>query len=86
MSHATAAHDDHALPSGWRRYVYSTNHKDIGTMYLWFAIISGLIGGFLSVMMRIELAEPGIQMFHRPGPNGLWHVCRCGTRPGQAHV
>jgi cytochrome c oxidase subunit 1 len=63
MSHATAAHDDHALPSGWKRYVYSTNHKDIGTMYLWFAIISGLIGGFLSVMMRIELAEPGIQMF-----------------------
>jgi cytochrome c oxidase subunit 1 len=63
MSHATATHDDHALPSGWKRYVYSTNHKDIGTMYLWFAIISGLIGGFLSVMMRIELAEPGIQMF-----------------------
>ncbi len=64
MSYATAAHDDHALPSGWRRYVYSTNHKDIGTMYLWFAIISGLIGGFLSVMMRVELAEPGIQIFH----------------------
>jgi cytochrome c oxidase subunit I len=63
MSYATAAHDDHALPSGWRRYVYSTNHKDIGTMYLWFAIFSGLIGGFLSVMMRIELAEPGIQIF-----------------------
>ena len=63
MSYATAAHDLHDLPSGWRRYVYSTNHKDIGTMYLWFAIISGLIGGFLSVMMRIELAEPGIQIF-----------------------
>ncbi len=63
MSYATAAHDHHDLPSGWRRYVYSTNHKDIGTMYLWFAIISGLIGGFLSVMMRIELAEPGIQIF-----------------------
>jgi cytochrome c oxidase subunit I len=63
MSYATAAHDHHDLPSGWRRFVYSTNHKDIGTMYLWFAIISGLIGGFLSVMMRIELAEPGIQIF-----------------------
>ena len=62
MSYATAAQDHHDLPSGWRRYVYSTNHKDIGTMYLWFAIISGLIGGFLSVMMRIELAEPGIQI------------------------
>ena len=63
MSHATAAHDDHALPSGWRRYVYSTNHKDIGTMYLWFAVISGLIGGLLSVLMRVELAEPGVQIF-----------------------
>ena len=60
-----AAHADHAdHPTGWRRYVYSTNHKDIGTMYLVFAIISGVIGGFLSIMMRIELAEPGIQYFH----------------------
>ena len=67
MSHVTAAHghDDHQdHPTGWKRYVYSTNHKDIGTMYLWFAIIAGLLGGFLSVMMRIELAEPGIQIFH----------------------
>jgi cytochrome c oxidase subunit I len=67
MSNATAAHghdDHHDLPTGWKRYVYSTNHKDIGTMYLWFAIIAGVLGGFLSVMMRIELAEPGIQIFH----------------------
>jgi cytochrome c oxidase subunit I len=65
MAHAHAAHDDHEHhPTGWRRYVYSTNHKDIGTMYLWFAIFSGIIGGFLSVMMRIELHEPGIQIFN----------------------
>ncbi len=65
MATAHALHDDHAHadPSGWRRYVYSTNHKDIGTMYLWFAIIAGVIGGFLSVMMRLELAHPGIQYF-----------------------
>ncbi len=61
MAHAIAAHEDH--PTGWRRYVYSTNHKDIGTMYLWFAIFSGLLGGILSLMMRMELAEPGIQYF-----------------------
>ena len=65
MATAHTAHDDHAHadPSGWRRYVYSTNHKDIGTMYLWFAIIAGVLGGFLSVMMRLELAHPGIQYF-----------------------
>ncbi|MEI7598679.1 MAG: cytochrome c oxidase subunit I [Aestuariivirga sp.] len=61
MAHAIAAHEDH--PTGWKRYVYSTNHKDIGTMYLWFAIFAGLIGGTLSVIMRMELAEPGIQYF-----------------------
>jgi cytochrome c oxidase subunit I len=67
MAQAHAAHDhgDHEHhPTGWRRYVYSTNHKDIGTMYLWFAIIAGIIGGLLSVVMRMELAEPGIQIFH----------------------
>ncbi len=70
MAHATAAHDDHDHnPSGWKRYVYSTNHKDIGTMYLWFAIFSGLVGGFMSIMMRWELMEPGIQIFH-----GLAHM------------
>ena len=63
MAHAAAAHEDHGTPTGWRRYVYSTNHKDIGTMYLWFAIFAGIIGTFLSLMMRLELAEPGVQYF-----------------------
>ena len=66
---AHGAHDDHnghGHPTGWRRYVYSTNHKDIGTMYLAFALVGGLIGGILSIGMRLELAEPGMQIFHDP--------------------
>ncbi len=56
------AYDD-GKPGFFARWFYSTNHKDIGTLYLIFAIISGLIGGYLSFMMRMELAEPGIQIF-----------------------
>ena len=48
-----AAHsEDH--PHGWRRWVYSTNQ--IGTMYV-FALVSGVIGGVLSMAMRAELME-----------------------------
>jgi cytochrome c oxidase subunit 1 len=62
--HAAGAHEHHGHPTGWRRYVYSTNHKDIGTMYLIFAIVAGVIGALLSGAMRLELQEPGIQIFH----------------------
>ena len=66
-AHKDDHHGEHAHhPTGWRRYVYSTNHKDIGTMYLIFAVVAGVIGGFFSMMMRAELMFPGLQIFHEP--------------------
>jgi cytochrome c oxidase subunit 1 len=60
---AANAHPEADHPRGWRRFVYSTNHKDIGTMYLVFALIAGIVGASLSIAMRLELQNPGMQFF-----------------------
>ena len=49
---------EHSHPHGWRRYMYSTNHKDIGTLYLIFAIAAGCIGGMMSIFIRLQLLNP----------------------------
>ncbi|HXO64423.1 MAG TPA: cytochrome c oxidase subunit I [Steroidobacteraceae bacterium] len=63
--HAHAAtHEDHEhKPHGWRRWVFSTNHKDIGTMYLIFSGTMFFIGGLAAMGIRVELFSPGLQFF-----------------------
>jgi cytochrome c oxidase subunit 1 len=62
MSTATThdAHHDH--PTGLKRWLFTTNHKDIGTLYLWFSFIMLLVGGAMAMVIRAELFEPGMQL------------------------
>ncbi|MGA0023887.1 MAG: cytochrome c oxidase subunit I [Burkholderiales bacterium] len=56
-------HDDHShKPTGIMRWVKSTNHKDIGTMYLWFSFTMFLVGGVMALIIRSELFQPGLQI------------------------
>lgn len=59
-SHASVDHHDH-VPGFFSRWFFSTNHKDIGSLYLIFSVLAALIGVGLSVIMRMELANPGVE-------------------------
>jgi cytochrome c oxidase subunit 1 len=85
------SHQEHAKPGFFTRWFMSTNHKDIGILYLFTGGLMGLISVIFTIYMRLELMEPGVQYMCLEGarltaatvaectPNGhLWNVLITG--------
>ena len=53
---------DHGPAKGFGRWLFTTNHKDIGSMYLWFSFAMFLMGGVFALVIRAELFQPGLQL------------------------
>jgi cytochrome c oxidase subunit 1 len=61
----TALHDDHhdhGPAKGFMRWVTTTNHKDIGTLYLITSLVMFMVGGAMALVIRAELFQPGMQL------------------------
>src|SRR5688572_25991944 len=55
-------HGHHGPYGGLMRWITTTNHKDIGTLYLWFSFAMFSVGGFMALVIRAELFSPGLQL------------------------
>ena len=74
IPHDHAAGHDHGHehhPTGIMRWVTTTNHKDIGTMYLLFSLTMFFVGGVMALTIRTELFQPGLQVVHPEFFNSL---------------
>ena len=60
--HAHDHDDHHHTPTGLMRWITTTNHKDIGSMYLWFSFVMFMVGGAMAMVIRAELFQPGLQL------------------------
>ena len=74
---AHTAHDDHhdEPAKGIKRWLFATNHKDIGTMYLVFSLIMFFIGGAMAMVIRAELFKPGLQIMQSRVLQPVDHEC-----------
>ena len=61
-AHVVDSHDHHGPATGWMRWITTTNHKDIGSLYLWFSLIMFFVGGVMALIIRAELFQPGLQL------------------------
>jgi cytochrome c oxidase subunit I len=73
-AHGDHAHEHHGPPAGITRWLYTTNHKDIGTLYLWFACTMFFVGGTMALLIRAELFKPGLQFLDPAFFNSLTTV------------
>src|SRR6185503_9568629 len=60
-THPHGHHGEHHAPTGIMRWITTTNHKDIGTLYMCFSLLMLFVGGLMALLVRAELFQPGLQ-------------------------